>query len=206
MEARIRSVDLDDRWKLADPAILRAGLGISMEEIMDAIDGGIVPFAFDLRANGSKRAMVRVWHPHALDLLKSRGVSFGSTLSVEAVLQLAVPKRAVRSSELEIWWGVGHQHVSRLLATGSLTPMVGSRAKAGPNSYRMIAASEIRRFLATRLMGPASAAIRSARRPQERLGAMIGHQDTPHATKTPPTLRRSAAKPPIPAAQHSKPC
>ena len=131
---------------------LRDLLRITHDEVMAAVDSGVVPYAFDLRTPGADRLEIRIWHPSAEALVKSGGKDSGPRIPTDDLLHHLVPGHDVRSSNLERWWTVSHQHIHALIKAGSLPVRRAPSVRLGPHSFFLLAADGLRTFLRTRLI------------------------------------------------------
>lgn len=131
---------------------LRDLLRLTHDEVMAAVDSGVLPYAFDLRAPGADRAEVRIWHPSAEALVKSNGSDSGPRPAIDALLHQLIPGHDVRSSSLERWWTISHQHVHCLIKAGCLPVKRAPQVRLGPNSFHLLSADGLRTFLRHRLL------------------------------------------------------
>lgn len=138
--------------RLAPADTLRSHLAATAEEIVGCIECGTIPHAFDLRANRAERSEVRVWMPTVRALMASDGRDPGARArdDIEVLLRELVPARDVRSSELERWWCVSHQHVHGLIAAGELRCVRGGAAGRGPSGFAVLGSEAITEFLRRR--------------------------------------------------------
>jgi hypothetical protein len=135
---------------LSSPETVRDFLRLTAEEVAQAVDGGVIPFAWDLRSPGADRSEMRLWHPTCESLIRSSGTDSGPRPAEPDLARMLIPDRDVRSSELERWWSVSHQHVQRLIAAGLLPVRRSPAAAAGPASYHLLTSDGLRAFLASR--------------------------------------------------------
>lgn len=148
------SLDIDlppaDR-SLSTVESLRDWLRITHDEVLSAIENGVIPVAFDLRTPGAERAEVRIWHPTVEALVRSRGRDSGPRLDADAVIARLVPED-VRSSALETLWSLSHQHVWGLIDSGCLPVRRRPAAASGPLSFAVLHSDGIRAFLRQRVV------------------------------------------------------
>lgn len=154
------SLKIDARRCLSHPAALSSYLHQTPEELQADIERGTVHFAFDLRAPSADRACVRLWHPNVLALVASQGADPGPVMPLaEMLLQLVPGLFDVRSSDLERYWSISHQHVHELIAAECLPVSRRGAATGGPNSCHFLSSSGLRAFLRSRVMCAAHATV-----------------------------------------------
>ena len=138
--------------RLAPADALRSHLAATAEEIVGCIECGTIPHAFDLRATRSERSEIRIWMPTVRALMASDGRDPGARAreDVGVIIGELVTARDVRSSELERWWCVSHQHIHSLIAAAELRTIRGGAAGRGPAGFAVIDSSALREFLMRR--------------------------------------------------------
>lgn len=146
-------LDVPTPWCLSTLGSLRDWLRLTNDEVLAAIESGAIPFAFDLRSRNAERSELRLWHPNVEALVRSRGADSGPRPILTALWPQIMPSRDVRSSELERWWSVSHQHVNEMIDAGELPVRRARAAASGPHSYTLLSGEELRAFLASRLIG-----------------------------------------------------
>lgn len=144
------------------------GLGCTFEEVVQAIECGIVPYAFDLRLTTQEeisdadersarapRREIRIWRPVVETLIKSCGRDSGPNPpdGIDGVIRYLVPTaRDLRTPEIERWWCVSHPHVHRLVTAGQLREQGRRAAARGPSSFALVDRESAAQFLRSRAL------------------------------------------------------
>ncbi len=130
---------------------LRDWLRLTHDQVMAAIESGLIPYAFDLRYAARERSEIRLWHPTVSALIESDGKDSGPRPAFESVIEQLVPDRFdIKSSSLETLWSVSHPHVHRLIRAGCIPTKRAPRATHGPASCALLYPEGLRQFLRSR--------------------------------------------------------
>lgn len=152
------AMKIDARRCLSHPAALINWTHQTPEELMADIECGAVPFAFDLRFPGADRATIRLWHPNVERIVETFGADKGPTPTLDEMLAQHLPGIFdIRSSDLERYWAVSHQHIHELISAGCLPVSRRASAVAGPNSCHLLSSSGLKAFLRSRVLSAALA-------------------------------------------------
>ena len=112
------------------------------DEILAAIESGVLSWAWDIASQRSQRREIRIWRDSLLAVLESRP----STADESAVLRSIFPPRPIRTTELQRIFSCSSSHVSHLIDEGSLIAPPRER-QSGPLSITRVDPAELERFL-----------------------------------------------------------
>lgn len=130
---------------------VRDWMRLTHDQVMAAIESGIIPFAFDLRFAAQERSEIRIWHPTVEALVESDGKDSGPRPPFDQVIEQLVPDRFdIKSSSLETLWSVSHTHIHRLIRSGAIPAKRVPRAAHGPASCALLYPNGLRQFLYSR--------------------------------------------------------
>ena len=125
-------------------------LALSRDQVNQMIENGELPFAFNL-ASDSKRTDPRVF---ALSVAEKTGwknpVGQTKNLKLPEVIGMILPKRDLRSTELERILACSHQMVFR--SKNKFTSARKPAASSGPNSYTVFTRASVETYLTQRRM------------------------------------------------------
>jgi hypothetical protein len=133
-------------WKMKSVADF---LDLDYGRVMEKIQSGELPFAFDISARKS-RSEPRVLAHCVVEMKMGAIPSIGATrnLTMEKVINLILPDRAIRSTELKRLLGCGSDHVYKLAKNFSVARKPA--ANDGPNSYTVFHRASVEKFLSSR--------------------------------------------------------
>ena len=116
------------------------------DDVLAAVESGVLAWAWDIRAVGSERRELRIWRDSLLDVI---GGQRSRERTPEEVFQAIFPPRAVRTTELQRLWSCSSTHISHLLADGSL-PAAPRPRRSGPLSVTRVEPAALHEFLRVR--------------------------------------------------------
>lgn len=116
------------------------------DDVLAAIESGVLTWAWDIRREGAERREIRVWRDSLLDVLNGTHASNKVADAAATIL----PPRPVRTTELQRLWSCSSSHLSHLLLDGTLKAVTAREASSGPNAFTRISPSLICNFLSAR--------------------------------------------------------
>ena len=121
----------------------------SRDEVTAMVESGELPWAWDLGLGRSRRE-IRVLSASVVEKSIGPIPNLGSTqnLQLSEVLDLVLPKRDLRSTELTRIFGCSHQQVGQLAPHFAIVKQ--SRAADGPDSYKVFSWASVATFLKKR--------------------------------------------------------
>jgi hypothetical protein len=126
-------------------------LAKTRDEVNGMIESGELPFAFDLSTKPGTRKEPRIF---SLCVAEKTGWknSAGQTKNyhLSEVIGMILPRRDVRSTELERILACSEQHVHTLKT--NFTAIRKPAVKSGPNSYTVFQQASVEKFLTERRM------------------------------------------------------
>lgn len=113
------------------------------DDVLAAIESGVLTWAWDIRREGAERREIRVWRDSLLDVL------LGTRKSADEgdVAALLLPERPIRTTELQRLWSCSSSHVTHLLVDGTLKAEAPRETGSGPNAFARISPAVVRSFL-----------------------------------------------------------
>lgn len=124
----------------------------SRQQVMAKIENGDFPWAFNIGV-GENRREPRVLGYCVMEQVLGpfKGIGATKNLRLPEVIDLILPKRDIRSTELKRFFSCNEQHVHHGLAS-KFTITKKPAAKGGPYSYTVFSRASIERFLTSRRM------------------------------------------------------
>ena len=116
------------------------------DEILAAVESGVLAWAWDIACQASQRRELRIWRGSLLAVMHGERAK---ELSEDQVYHSILPPRAIRTTELQRLWSCSSTHVSHLLADGSL-PADARPRRSGTMSVTRVEAGLVREFLRSR--------------------------------------------------------
>jgi hypothetical protein len=122
-------------------------LSTTRDEVTAMIEDGRLPFAFDLALCPGTRKEPRIFTLCVAEMSGWKNpIGQTKNLKLPEVVELIIPKRDVRSTELKRILAVGHQHIYQL-AKKHFKIVRKPAMKDGPDSYTVFSRTSIARFL-----------------------------------------------------------
>lgn len=119
----------------------------SEDEVLHAIEGGALAWAWDIRSPGAERRELRVWRDSVLAVM--RGQRDPETTE-DKVMASILPARDIRSPELQRLWSCSSTHIHTLMDAGQIATAAAPAAARGPASYAVITRASAAAFLRLR--------------------------------------------------------
>lgn len=117
------------------------------DDILSAIDSGVIHWAWDIASPGAARREIRIWRDSLLALLqhtKEREADEGQVLSG------FLPQRDIRTTEIQRWFSCSSTHVHAMLDQSVFTEVRRPAALSGPMSYSVVSRGSVVAFLQAR--------------------------------------------------------
>lgn len=114
------------------------------DEVLHAIESGILGWAWDISAVGEHRREIRVWRDSLLALLNGNR---GPELEEAKVFARVLPPRSIRSPELQRIFSCSQTHVQTLIERGYLKAEAPRQAESGPRAYTLVTRESVAMFL-----------------------------------------------------------
>lgn len=119
------------------------------DEILQAVESGVLQWAWDIRAPGASRREIRIWRDSILEATTAQRRHSGDE-SPDLILREILPPRDLRSSELTRLWSCSSTHVHALIEAGCLIMVEAPAATSGPLSYCRVSRASVGQFLQAR--------------------------------------------------------
>lgn len=113
------------------------------DEVLAAIESGVLSWAWDIASQRSQRREIRIWRDSLLKVLESRP---SIAADESTVLRSIFPPRPIRTTELQRIFSCSSSHVSHLIEEGSLVAPARER-HSGPLSITRVDPANLERFL-----------------------------------------------------------
>lgn len=117
------------------------------DDILGAIDCGVIHWAWDIASPGAARREIRIWRDSLIALL---GRTKERDVDEAQVLDGFLPNRDIRSTEIQRWFSCSSTHVHAMLHQSVFTQVRRPSAICGPMSYSVVSRESVAAFLRAR--------------------------------------------------------
>lgn len=116
------------------------------DEILHAVESGVLGWAWDIATPGSERREIRIWRDSLLSLLAGEREPVREWPHVQAMI---LPPGDIKTPALCRLLSCGRTHV-HAIASSSLHVVRGPEAPSGPRAYSIVSRSSVAEFLHSR--------------------------------------------------------